>query len=200
VSSPPSQSPPQPKPGRLSCITNCAALVTIVVGALTLVVYLSGEQSLQGFLDRNFPAFVPAIPAPQNATAAIDQIVQQHSVVQNGDMGMLIHIRIRTSNLRDVKCRIASWFYDESNRPVPGFSPLYTDTGGNLSVGALFIPRNDEETYSDLPLFLPYKEVHLTPRTWNLHFDTQVSIVYDRKLLASAGPQTFWVNVPASSK
>lgn len=184
----------------MSCLAICAAVFTVIAALLALMVYISGEDSMVGFLDRYFPDSRRAIPAPQNAGATIEQVIVENYAIWSSKEGAIIHVRFTTTNLENVKSRLAAHFYDATGQALKDFNNTYADIGGNVSLGEVFIPRYQQTGYTDVPLFIPYDELHLAPGTYQLKVTVGVYVVYDNRWLVISDPVDFVVSIPAKER
>ncbi|MBK6904178.1 MAG: hypothetical protein IPH04_15595 [Saprospirales bacterium] len=85
--------------------------------------------------------------------------------------GLRIHLQFSVRNGKDKPCRAVAWFYSDSGLPLQDYNGKYNSVDGKVSVGADFLPRYDSADYSDLTLFMPYDELHLSSGHHSLKLD-----------------------------
>ena len=112
-------------------------------------------------------------PNGLSAKAHVQKVWVDHNQYQNSIKGMRIHVRFDVDNFKGYQGSVVAYFYDKNGEPLKDTNQNYNTTGGNVSVGDSFRPPYDNSIYKDYPLFMPYRELHLSGKH-NLKFRIQV--------------------------
>lgn len=117
-------------------------------------------------------------------SAEIKNVWVDYDVWEDDLFGMRIHTSFNAYNLKGEYCEISSYFYFDSGESLKDFNQEYRDTDGNIAASEYFTPDYVDATYSDVPIFLPYEELHMSPGSYNLTFN--VAIWHDQEKLAES--------------
>ncbi len=127
------------------------------------------------------PSVTP-LPPPTMAlpaTADIQSVWVDHNFVMVTEKGMLIHIKFTIHNRKDIECRAIGYFETLDGQRLRDANYRYRTSEGYVAAISDFKPGDTDTTYPDLTLFLPYDELHLTPRS-NGHYDLTLHVsIYD---------------------
>lgn len=76
--------------------------------------------------------------------------------------GMVIHLRVRVRNMANLQCKACVFFYYDEDDPVKDKDENgdYGNIAGNVLVGKEFQPSNNDQTFEDLQLAIPYAQLH----------------------------------------
>jgi len=101
-----------------------------------------------------------------------------HNCYKNNEKGMNIHAKFEVDNLKGVDCKAAAYFYYSSGGKLRDSNNSYcTNDGYVSSYGVGFTPTYDGALYSDLELFMPYDELHLSNGKHELKFYIALYVV-----------------------
>lgn len=108
---------------------------------------------------------------PEKATAVFNNISVELGVEEGGVKGFRIHAHFSVTNLPGEKCRAVAWFYDAATgEPLEDFNGKYATSTGDVSAGADFEPKALSADFWDLPMFIPYEELHLEEGAHSIKF------------------------------
>src|ERR1700749_2436121 len=91
------------------------------------------------YVTKCVPAPVEPSPAETSTNAPrgeIRKIWVDHSVYDNQQKGMRIHLTFKAQNLKDKKCRANVYFYFASGKPLKDFNDKYNTPNGNVATHA----------------------------------------------------------------
>jgi hypothetical protein len=97
----------------------------------------------------------------QNKQGALGQVWVDNEIQIDYDIGLLLHSEINMMGFKNRNCCLAAFFYSETGENLVDLNNFYSDSEGNISTYVNFSPDFDHAYYDDLPLFIPYKELHL---------------------------------------
>jgi hypothetical protein len=104
---------------------------------------------------QNEPNDVPVVEPPAGAiTSTIVSIRKEPDRVFEGHKGMVFHVRLKITGARNTNCVVFVMCLDENKEPVPAVLDKYS-LGGYLAFLAAITPRENEEEFKDVVLFLP---------------------------------------------
>ena len=83
-------------------------------------------------------------------------------VYQNHVKGLRVHANLDVWNAKGKELRMECFFFDSSGRPLKDFNHNYYSGDGQVCAITSFRPSYDASTYSDLSVFIPYSELHLS--------------------------------------
>ncbi len=98
------------------------------------------------------------------------EIWVDHNAHKGSEKGMKIHAKFEVSNLKDVSCRAAAYFYYSSGNRLKDYNNLFCSKDGFVSIGKDFNPGYEESIYNDFELFMPYSELHMNDGKHDLKF------------------------------
>ncbi len=152
------------------------------------------------------PSLIPTqtpTPTPEPSppvfpsSGKIEAVWVDHAVMQNGQEGMLIHVRFTVDNLQGVKSEAIAYFYSAvDGSPLKDFNNYYATPGGDVAVGSDFVPPQAPATYEDFKLFMPYDELHLLEGQHDLRFIIKLFNYANNEFFAESGYYDFWVRCP----
>ncbi len=102
--------------------------------------------------------------ARSNITANIEKVWMDHNVYQNGQKGMKIHVKFKTSNMKGHDGKVIAYFYwdDSSDSPLKDRDRSYYTTDGNVCSSTYIKPGYDEAVYEDWVIFMPYDQFDIS--------------------------------------
>lgn len=108
-----------------------------------------------------------------------DRVWVDYDVTEKGQFGMLIHIKFSVSNMKAVDSRLVIYFDRLTNPQTKAYSRLKSSDNkyqrtGNVAAEIVLKPGFDITEYTDLRVFIPYNELHLTTGEHNLKMDLDV--------------------------
>jgi len=126
------------------------------------LIYQAGGL-LQWLTYHDFEYTKPGSPADvesaTQADARLDKLWVDYNVTEDGKLGMRIHVKFTTMNLKDVDCYVAVYFEKKTGEKINGFNTAYSSKSGQLAVYKSLKPAYAESVYDDLKLFMPYSEI-----------------------------------------
>lgn len=128
-------------------------------------------------------------------SAEIKSVRVDYDVYQDGYKGMLIHVNFDVENCRSVPCRCAAYFYFSDGTALKDYNGSYKTSDGHVSTGTDFTPSYDSSNYSDLRLFIPYNELHLTRSgTHSCYFEVNLYRKRDSKFFDTEYKESFTIS------
>lgn len=114
------------------------------------------------------------IPATA-ANASLEKLWVDYDVTQNGLKGMLIHVKFNLFNMKDVDCDVAIYFEKTSGEKLTTSNTEYRAKSGQVALYKGLKPAYNPVTlYSDIQLFMPYKELNLGTGKFDLTMDADI--------------------------
>lgn len=102
----------------------------------------------------------------------------EHNVYENGKKGLRIHMEFDTYDLKGADCKAVVWFsYGSGNQhgsPLQDYNNSFSTGDGQVAAWTYFKPPDNEWTYSDFEIFMPYDELHMAPGRSALEYDIGV--------------------------
>ncbi|MDZ4807897.1 MAG: hypothetical protein SGI96_06460 [Bacteroidota bacterium] len=139
----------------------------------------SRSVNKQAFIVKNKPA------STTGPRAVFDTLWVDFDVKENNEMGMRIHFKFATYNMKDTLASVAIYFLYNTNemKTLKDKNQKFVSGSGDVTVYMDINPGYDTAYFNDLVLFMPYDELDLTPGTYELLMDTKV--IYSRGGLIS---------------
>ncbi len=103
-------------------------------------------------------------------SGTIDRIWVDYDQYQNGQKGMLIHAKFTVSGMKGRDGRCAIYFKYKNGTSLNDYNNSYCTSDGKVCLSKTFAPGYDDTEYSDLQMFMPYDELHLSSGSHNLKF------------------------------
>ena len=94
----------------------------------------------------------------ETANVQFNQLWVDDNITQNGVVGMLIHVDLALRQLKDISSKLAVAVEFKNGDKVFAGNPEYRSTNGQLTVYRELNNRFDNSLYSDLQVFIPYRE------------------------------------------
>jgi hypothetical protein len=111
------------------------------------------------------PPAAPAAPAVHAGALSggyIEQVWSEFDVWRSGYKGMVVHVRFHANGLLNVPCRAVAYFAYEGGQALRDFDGSYSTTDGKVSTSTTFTPGYENALYSDLQIFMPYEQLHMS--------------------------------------
>ena len=139
----------------------------------------SRSATKQAIVVKNKPA------ATTGPRAVFDTLWVDFDMKENNEMGMKIHFKFITYNMKDTPASVAIYFLYNTNemKTLRDKNQKFLSGSGDVALYMDINPGYDTAYYNDLVLFMPYAELDLTPGTYELLMDTKV--IYSRGGLIS---------------
>ncbi len=135
------------------------------------------------------------VSGPPPVGGHIEEIWKEFDVVQDGRLGMRIHVWFSLAGRRGQACHLAMLYSFVDGQPLKDFNQAYRTAQGDVCVGRGFTPNGDDQRFQDFQLFMPYDELHLTIGRHDLSYR---ACLYDSNAcLAVSADWTCWVNIAA---
>ncbi|HRD67493.1 MAG TPA: hypothetical protein PKY50_15220 [Candidatus Competibacter sp.] len=135
------------------------------------------------------------VGGPPPVTAHVEEIWKEFDVVQDGRLGMRIHVWFSLAGRRGETCHLAVLYSFIDGQPLKDFNQAYRTAQGDVCVGRGFTPSGDDQRFEDFQLFMPYDELHLTTGRHDLSYR---ACLYDSSdCLAVSSDWICWVNIAA---
>lgn len=94
----------------------------------------------------------------ETANVQFNQLWVDNNVTRDGQLGMLIHVNVALRQLMGVPSSLAVAVEFKNGDKVFAGNPEYRSTNGQLTVYRTLNNRFDSSLYTDLQLFIPYRE------------------------------------------
>lgn len=94
----------------------------------------------------------------ETANVQFNQLWVDNNVTRDGALGMLIHVNVALRQLMGVPSSLAVAVEFKNGDKVFSGNPGYTSTNGQLAVYRTLNNRFDSSLYTDLQVFIPYRE------------------------------------------
>ncbi|MEE8294676.1 MAG: hypothetical protein V3R64_03105, partial [Sphingomonadales bacterium] len=98
---------------------------------------------------------------PESSEAAnvqFNQLWIDNNFTRDGQLGMLIHVNLALRQLKDIPSKLAVAVEFKNGDKVFASNPEYRSTNGQLTVYRTLNNRFDNSLYTDLEVFIPYRE------------------------------------------
>ncbi|NNE66303.1 MAG: hypothetical protein HKN33_07030 [Pyrinomonadaceae bacterium] len=107
-------------------------------------------------------------PSLRPPKGIFDKMWVDYGVRQSGELGMRVHTKIRVRNLKDQLCYLKISFTKDNGEVLKAGNTLFADGNGGVALFKELTPGYAATVYSDLSVFLPYKELNLPKGKYNL--------------------------------
>lgn len=124
----------------------------------------------------------PASVAKKKATlasdprAVLDSAWVDYDVRQDGELGMRLHFKFSTYNLKDRAALVAVYFFynDAKSTNLKDRNGNFASASGNVAAYYDIKPNYDEAIYDDVQIFMPYSELELAPGKYELGMESKL--------------------------
>ena len=100
---------------------------------------------------------------PSNVT--FKPIKVDHNVYRNGQKGMVIKASFDTTGIKGVNCELVAYFYFANGTALNNYNNSYGTVDNKVSSSTKITPGYDNTTYTDVEIFMPYDELHLSQQS-----------------------------------
>jgi hypothetical protein len=104
-------------------------------------------------------------------SAEIENIWMEHSIYQNGQKGMKIHVKFTVDNMNGKTIYVYAFFYWGDNT-----TPLHDAYGDNLSFKGYGSPNYDGCRFEDFTIFVPYDGLNMQAGQGSVNISFDISI------------------------
>lgn len=111
-----------------------------------------------------------------NVEGRFNNITVEHNVMKDSVKGMKIHVSFNIKGMYKVLGKCVAYFYYENGNPIKDYNGAYKTSDGNASASIDFIPNYYSSNFSDLTIFMPYRELEVGTGKHSLKF---LCIVWD---------------------
>ena len=77
------------------------------------------------------------------------------------DVGITFHVNFTVYNMKGRTGKVVVFLYDENGNPLKDGNNKYCTTDGGICTSETFTPGYDGTQYTDFPVKIPYKEMHM---------------------------------------
>lgn len=125
------------------------------------------------------PNFKITVGKPQQQktttkSANIQSIRVDHNVYQGNVKGMRIHVKAVVVGCTDVKCDAVVFFNYKGGTRLKDYNGKYVATDGTVSVQQGLNAMYETSQFDDIPIFMPYDELHMGQGSYQLEFDVHI--------------------------
>jgi len=113
-----------------------------------------------------------ALAVAQDAT--ISTVSHDMDVMQNGERGMLIHVKFYVDNMAGEDGRVNVYFYKSDGTKLRDFDDRYLTTNGYVAAWKGFTVNYASAKFDDFKIFMPYKQLHLGKGRYDLKYDVAI--------------------------
>ena len=110
----------------------------------------------------------------ETASVQFNQLWVDNNVTQNGELGMLIHVNLAVRQLKGIPSKLAVAVEFKNGDKVFAGNPEYRSTNGQLTGYRTLNNRYDDSLYSDLQIFIPYREFSVGAGNQELRLHTDI--------------------------
>ena len=96
-----------------------------------------------------------------DCSAEIEKIWIEHNESEYGEKGMRIHVACDIHGLQNKQVNLSVYFYYATDNPIIDTNNKYCTSDGHVATNRYVTPPYDNCHYSDLSIFMPYKEFHI---------------------------------------
>jgi len=97
----------------------------------------------------------------QTTTGKIEKIWITQNVSQNGQKGMIIHVKFSVKGMQNKQGNCVVWFYFSDGTKLKDNNGRYKTSDGQVANREDFRPWYENHSYDDFKIFMPYDELHL---------------------------------------
>jgi hypothetical protein len=157
------------------------------------VIYKEGG-TISKLTKYDFEYTKPGAPKSSSKPDAIfEDMWVDYDVIQNGRKGMKIHVKFKTTNMKDVDGYVAVYFENKNGDKIKGISTEFRSTSGQLAVYKSIRPSYSDAVYEDEQLFIPYNEFDLGKGRYDLKMDADI-IYKNGDIIKHLKEKQFWVD------
>lgn len=109
-----------------------------------------------------------------NVEGKFNNITVEHNVTEDNIKGMKIHVSLNIKGMYKVLGTCVAYFYYENGNPIKDRNGLYRTAGGDASASKNFVPSYYNANFSDITIFMPYRELEVGDGKHSLKFSCTV--------------------------
>lgn len=113
-------------------------------------------------------------PASSEPAVSFDRMWIDYNAIRDNEFGMLIHVSFTVRQLKDIPMSLGFAIELVNSDRVYADNPDYSSTNGQLTVYRKLNNRFDASVYSDVEVFLPYREIPAGARGQDLRIHLDV--------------------------
>lgn len=106
--------------------------------------------------------------------AEFKKIWFESDVTEGGEIGMKTHLDFNVYNLKGESCWFNQYFTYANGTELTDINDDYSSTSNQVATWERYTPMTDNDTYTNLCLFIPYSELHLNKGTHELCFYIEI--------------------------
>ena len=108
--------------------------------------------------------------AAQKITGQIKDVTVEHNVFKDGVKGMKILVDFTVQNMKGIYGSCAVYFYYENGNRVKDSNGSYATSDNQAATHKTIKPSNDNSSYTDIEIFMPYNELEVGTGKHSLKF------------------------------
>lgn len=133
----------------------------------------------------------PNRPSTSISKVVFKNITTEHNLYQNGQKGMKVVVSFDIEGYKKQKCEVNAYFFYEDGKALKDINHSYRAADGQVSAGTYITPGWDTTTYTNLEIFIPYRELHLSYGKSNLKTYVEI-FTPQKKSIGKSKYTTFW--------
>ncbi len=111
-------------------------------------------------------------------SAEFQKIWVDYNVKENGRLGMRVHVKFKTYNMKDMRSYLGIYFEKRNGTMLKTKNKKFASTDGQVAIYKFITPNYDSTVYDDAELFMPYDELNLGRGKFNLTMSADV--IYEK--------------------
>lgn len=111
-------------------------------------------------------------------SAEFEKIWVDYNVKENGRLGMRIHVKFKTHNMKNMRSYLGIYFEKRDGTMLKTKNKKFASTDGQVAIYKFITPNYDSTVYDDAELFMPYDELNLGRGKFNLTMS--VDVIYEK--------------------
>lgn len=121
------------------------------------------------------PSPVSTSPTPE---VRFDNLWVDYDVTENGKLGMRIHTKFSTTNMKNVSAYVALYFSKSDGTTLKSTVSGFSSSTGQLAIYKSIKPQYDKADFNDIQLFMPYAEIVVPSGKNNLKIEA--NLIYEK--------------------
>lgn len=124
-----------------------------------------GDERLKIIFRRLLPKLESLYASSQSAsgkTVTFNKMWIKDNASRGGERGLEVHLSFNISGARYDKCVAEAYFLDSDGNALLDRDGKFADADGLVRATATFIPEDESSDISDLGIFMPYKQLHVS--------------------------------------
>lgn len=120
----------------------------------------------------------PATTSTTTPDARFDKLWVDYDVTENGKLGMRIHTKFGTMNMKDVSAYLALYFSKTDGTILKSTTSGFSSSTGQLAIYRSIKPQYVNADFDDIQLFMPYSEIMVPTGKHNLKIEA--NLIYEK--------------------